>query len=64
MRLTPPHNNSNLALPRVAHHDLYLCPQPFATQIPLAKALSEALGCRTFSMEGYEADDVMATLTR
>eukprot|EP00903_Cladosiphon_okamuranus_P014557 g13503.t1 len=33
-------------------------------QIPLAKALSEALGCRTFSMEGYEADDVMATLAR
>eukprot|EP00752_Nemacystus_decipiens_P009700 g8663.t1 len=33
-------------------------------QIPLAKALSEALGCRTFSMEGYEADDIMATLAR
>jgi len=40
---------------------LTLIPSP---QIPLAKAQSEALGCRTFSMEGYEADDVMATLAR
>lgn len=32
--------------------------------MPLAKALAEALGCRTLSLEGFEADDVMATLTR
>lgn len=24
----------------------------------------EALGCRTFALEGFEADDVMATLAR
>ncbi|CAN0548903.1 unnamed protein product, partial [Ectocarpus sp. 12 AP-2014] len=39
-------------------------PLDLTLQIPLAKALSEALGCRTFDMEGYEADDVMATLAR
>ncbi|CAN0210062.1 unnamed protein product [Ectocarpus sp. 4 AP-2014] len=39
-------------------------PLDLTLQIPLAKALSEALGCRTFEMEGYEADDVMATLAR
>lgn len=36
----------------------------YASQVPLAKALAEALGCRTFFMEGYEADDVMATLAK
>ncbi|CAM9949243.1 unnamed protein product, partial [Hapterophycus canaliculatus] len=39
-------------------------PVELGLQIPLAKALSEALGCRTFAMEGFEADDVMATLAR
>lgn len=32
--------------------------------MPLAKALCEALGCRTFAVPRYEADDVMATMTR
>lgn len=36
----------------------------FLPQMPLAKALCEALGCRTFAVPGYEADDVMATMTR
>lgn len=37
---------------------------PAYAQMPLAKALVEALGCQTFCLEGFEADDVMATLTR
>lgn len=32
--------------------------------MPLARALAEALGCRTFALEGYEADDIIATLAR
>ncbi|CAM9254428.1 unnamed protein product, partial [Sphacelaria rigidula] len=39
-------------------------PYDLTLQMPLAKALAEALGCQTFSLEGFEADDVMATLTR
>lgn len=39
-------------------------PVDITLQMPLAKALAEALGCRTLSLEGFEADDVMATLTR
>ncbi|CAN0301290.1 unnamed protein product, partial [Discosporangium mesarthrocarpum] len=39
-------------------------PEDLKLQVPLAKAMAEALGCRTFEMEGFEADDVIATLTR
>ncbi|CAM9647425.1 unnamed protein product, partial [Phaeothamnion confervicola] len=39
-------------------------PQGLLMQMPLAKAMVTALGCRYFELEGYEADDVMATLSR
>ncbi|CAN0190906.1 unnamed protein product [Ascophyllum nodosum] len=39
-------------------------PEDLALQTPLARALCEALGCRTFTAPGFEADDVMATLAR
>ena len=39
-------------------------PQPLKDQIPLVIEMCQKLGIRTLGVEGYEADDVMATLAR
>src|SRR4051812_1071215 len=39
-------------------------PEEFQGQIPLIKDICVALGIQTFEKEGYEADDIIGTLTR
>jgi DNA polymerase-1 len=39
-------------------------PEEFKGQIPLIKDVCEALGIQTFEKDGYEADDIIGTLTR
>ena len=47
---------------------LYSCPPQTPSnlqpQIKIALPLLEVLGCRCYSQIGYEADDVMATLSK
>nr|WP_156794041.1 DNA polymerase I [Aeromicrobium marinum] len=39
-------------------------PDEFKSQIPLIKEVLDALGIRTFEKDGFEADDIIGTLTR
>ena len=39
-------------------------PDPLKVQLPVAKELVDVLGIRRLELEGYEADDIMATLSR
>lgn len=39
-------------------------PDELAMQFPYAKKMIEALGCHTLSLAGYEADDILGTLSR
>ncbi|RKX69762.1 hypothetical protein DRP53_07215 [candidate division WOR-3 bacterium] len=39
-------------------------PEELSPQIPIIKDLIDALGIRRFELEGYEADDLLATLSR
>ena len=38
-------------------------PEELAMQLPYAKRAAEALGCQVIAMEGYEADDVLGTIS-
>ena len=39
-------------------------PDELAMQFPYAKKMIEALGCHVLSLSGYEADDILGTLSR
>ena len=39
-------------------------PDELAVQLPYAKQCMEGMGCKVISVEGYEADDVLGTLSR
>ncbi len=39
-------------------------PEELAVQLPYAKECMSALGCKVLSLEGYEADDILGTLSR
>ncbi len=39
-------------------------PDEFKSQVPLIKEVLDALGIRTFEKDGFEADDIIGTLTR
>ncbi|NOX44384.1 MAG: DNA polymerase I, partial [Caldiserica bacterium] len=39
-------------------------PDPLKVQLPLAKELVDVFGLKRLELEGYEADDIMATLSR
>lgn len=39
-------------------------PEEFKRQVPLIKQVLDALGIRTFEKDGFEADDIIGTLTR
>ncbi|GAA1731363.1 DNA polymerase I [Aeromicrobium alkaliterrae] len=54
---------------RTAEYDQYKAnraksPDEFKSQVPLIKEVLDALGIRTFEKEGFEADDIIGTLTR
>ena len=38
-------------------------PEELAVQLPYAKKCMEYMGCRVLSLEGYEADDILGTLS-
>ena len=39
-------------------------PEELAVQLPYAKKCMEYMGCKVLSLEGYEADDILGTLSR
>lgn len=39
-------------------------PDELAVQLPYAKQCMEGMGCKVISVEGYEADDILGTLSR
>ena len=39
-------------------------PDELAVQLPYAKLCMESMGCKVISLEGYEADDILGTLSR